>query len=90
MLEHEGTGQPMDPSKASASRPGQRFVLDIADIAYQPGKPVALALKKADERRAAKQTWRFVVCLIYMFFPGNKTFCCVTYLLYNLKFMLML
>ncbi|XP_053397930.1 intermembrane lipid transfer protein VPS13D-like [Mercenaria mercenaria] len=68
MLEHEGTGQPMDPSKASGSRPGQRFVLDIADIAYQPGKPVALALKKADERRAAKQTWRFV----------NGMLCCST------------
>lgn len=65
MLEHEGTGQPLDPFKAGSSRPGQRFVLDIADIAYQPGRPVSLALKKADERRAAKQTWRFEVCIVY-------------------------
>ncbi|KAL4233287.1 Vacuolar protein sorting-associated protein 13D [Mactra antiquata] len=68
MLEHEGTGQPLDPRKSGSERSGQRFVLDIADIALQPGKPVALALKKADDRRAAKQTWRF----------QNGMLCCTT------------
>ena len=58
MLENEGASQPLDPSKSARS--GQRFVLDFADIALQPGKSVPLQVKKANER-AAKQTWIFKV-----------------------------
>ena len=61
MLEHEGLGQPIDPRSSTKTRSGQRYVLDIADIALQPGKPVPLALKKADKTRVAKQTWVFRV-----------------------------
>ncbi|XP_076466689.1 LOW QUALITY PROTEIN: intermembrane lipid transfer protein VPS13D-like [Babylonia areolata] len=63
MLEHEGSMSPRDPSKArapsSAHPPTQGFVLDISDIAPQPGRPVPLVLKKPDERRRSTQTWRF-------------------------------
>ena len=65
MLEHEGQAPPMDPRKPSSSSSRHRLVLDIADIALQPGRPIPLALKKADERRAAKQTWKFKV----LYFP---------------------
>ena len=61
MLEHEGQAPPMDPRKQSSSGSRHRLVLDIADIALQPGKPIPLALKKADERRVVKQTWKFKV-----------------------------
>ena len=61
MLEHEGHAPPMDPRKMSSSGSRHRLVLDIADIALQPGKPIPLALKKTDERRVAKQTWKFKV-----------------------------
>ena len=63
MLEHEGQAPPMDPRKPATSSSRHRLVLDIADIALQPGRPIPLALKKADERRAAKQTWKFKVQL---------------------------
>ena len=65
MLEHEGQAPPMDPRKQSTSGSRHRLVLDIADIALQPGKPIPLALKKADERRVVKQTWKFKASIIF-------------------------
>ncbi|KAL5009744.1 hypothetical protein ScPMuIL_012049 [Solemya velum] len=58
MLEHEGSAPPRDPRKSSTSL-GHSMVLDIADIAPQPGKCVPLTLRKPDERRCSTQTWRF-------------------------------
>ncbi|XP_025097802.1 vacuolar protein sorting-associated protein 13D-like isoform X4 [Pomacea canaliculata] len=58
MLEHEGSVSPREPSKPQSSAP-QGPVLDISDIAPQPGRSVPLMLKKPDERRKSTQTWRF-------------------------------
>ncbi|KAL3882451.1 hypothetical protein ACJMK2_028789, partial [Sinanodonta woodiana] len=58
MLEHEGSMPPSDPRKSTAYSQS-RMVLDIADLALQPGKPVPLILKKPDDRRKAMQTWNF-------------------------------
>ncbi|XP_060085097.1 intermembrane lipid transfer protein VPS13D-like [Ylistrum balloti] len=58
MLEHEGSMPPRDPRKQGTS--SNRLVLDIADIAPQPGKMVLLTLRKIDERRKSTQKWSFM------------------------------
>ncbi|XP_071113916.1 intermembrane lipid transfer protein VPS13D-like [Haliotis cracherodii] len=59
MLEHEGSMPPRDPQKKSTTTPSPGLVLDIGDIAPQPGRCVPLVLKKPDLRRKSTQTWRF-------------------------------
>ncbi|XP_048240313.1 vacuolar protein sorting-associated protein 13D-like isoform X2 [Haliotis rufescens] len=59
MLEHEGSMPPRDPQKKSTTKPSPGLVLDIGDIAPQPGRCVPLVLKKPDLRRKSTQTWRF-------------------------------
>ncbi|KAH3833861.1 hypothetical protein DPMN_107177, partial [Dreissena polymorpha] len=57
MLENEGRCQPLEPGKTV--RPGQKYVLDVADSEAHPGKAVALALKKENVGRTARQKWIF-------------------------------
>lgn len=59
MLEHEGSMPPRDPLKPY-SKSHSSLVLDIADIAPQPGKFVPLTLRKPDERRKSTQKWEFI------------------------------
>jgi vacuolar protein sorting-associated protein 13D len=58
MLQHEGSSTPRDPRRPSMTQTNV-FVLDIEDIALQPGRNVKLMLRKPDERRTSTQTWRF-------------------------------
>ncbi|XP_041352246.1 vacuolar protein sorting-associated protein 13D-like isoform X2 [Gigantopelta aegis] len=58
MLEHEGSMPPRDPRNSKATT-AQGLVLDIADIAPQPGRCVPLKLRKRDARRKSTQTWKF-------------------------------
>ncbi|XP_064629557.1 intermembrane lipid transfer protein VPS13D-like isoform X2 [Lineus longissimus] len=58
MLQHEGSSTPRDPRRPSMTQTNV-FVLDIEDIALQPGRSVKLMLRKPDERRKSTQTWRF-------------------------------
>ncbi|KAK3583966.1 hypothetical protein CHS0354_033760 [Potamilus streckersoni] len=70
MLEHEGSMPPSDPRKSTAFSQS-RMVLDIADLALQPGKPVPLILKKPDDRRKAMQTWNFTKSGLLCCSTGN-------------------
>ena len=71
MLEHEGSVSPREPGKPRSSQP-QGPVLDISDIAPQPGRPVPLVLKKPDERRRSTQMWRFTqVGTVLTMFSGT-------------------
>lgn len=71
MLEHEGSVSPREPSKPQSSAP-QGPVLDISDIAPQPGRSVPLMLKKPDERRKSTQTWRFTEVVVeFHHFPAE-------------------
>ncbi|XP_036356919.1 vacuolar protein sorting-associated protein 13D isoform X3 [Octopus sinensis] len=57
MLENEGSAPPQEPGKVTGNVLG--LVLDISDIAPQPGKCVPLILRKPDERRRTTQLWKF-------------------------------
>ncbi|GAB1600262.1 intermembrane lipid transfer protein VPS13D [Argonauta hians] len=57
MLENEGSAPPQEPGKVTSNVLG--LVLDISDIAPQPGKCVPLILRKPDERRRTTQLWKF-------------------------------
>ena len=60
MLQNEFFSPPRDLRKGP-SESGEMLVLDISELAANPKRHIPLALRKADERRKATQTWFFDV-----------------------------
>jgi len=58
-LVHEGSSPPKEITQNNAELVGNRYVLDIEDVAPQPNRCMPLTLRRPDSRRHNTQKWSF-------------------------------